>query len=362
MPLPHDRLLVGVIPGEGIGAEVIECALAVLRLVTEVHGRRLSIEEGGLIGRQSEAESGVALSDEIVGFCESIFERGGAILNGPGGGRYVYDLRDRLDLFFKISPLQSRIGLTEASRVKGDVVNGMDILVARENSGGVYQGAWQGHSHQQPATHSFQYSREQVQRFLAASARLAAKRQGRLTVVWKESGVPTISQLWRECALEAAQQFDIEMNTVDVDLMAYRLVHEPSAFDVVAAPNLFGDILGDLGAVLLGSRGNSFSGNFNGRGGGVYQTNHGAAYDLAGTNKANPVGQILSMAMMLRESFELFAEANAVEEGVRQVWSEGWRTADVATPRCRVIGTREFSDLVADRAVNCIQTSLRKAS
>jgi 3-isopropylmalate dehydrogenase len=360
--MPCERLLVGVIPGEGIGPEVTSCAMGVLQRVADLYGRSLQWEEGGLIGRQSEAESGVALSDEVVGFCESIFDRGGAILNGPGGGRYVYNLRERLDLFFKISPLCSSIGLPESSRIKSEVVEDVDILVVRENSGGVYQGTWCEHSSQQPAAHTFQYSWEQVDRFLTPAARMAAERLGRLTVVWKESGVPTISQLWRECAVAAADRFGVQLSMVDVDLMAYRLIQEPTAFDVIAAPNLFGDILGDLGAVLLGSRGNSFSGNFNSHGSAVYQTNHGAAYDLAGSDRANPVGQILSMAMMLRESFGLEAEAEAVEEGVRQVWREGWRTADVATPRCRCIGTIEFAKLVADRASRVAERVIRQAA
>jgi 3-isopropylmalate dehydrogenase len=347
---PSESLLVGTIPGEGVGPEVVRCAMEVLFSVVETRGRKVHTEEGGLIGKQSEAECGRALTDEVVEFCKSIFDRGGAILNGPGGGRYVYNLREQLDLFFKISPLQAHISLPEASRVKMETARNVDMLIARENSAGVYQGSWQAHTDQRPATHSFHYSVDQVERFLRSAARLSASRRGNLTIVWKESGVPSISQLWRECSLEVAHHYDVNVSIVDVDLMAYRLIHEPSAFDVVAAPNLFGDVLGDLGAVLLGSRGISFSGNFNDRGDGVYQTNHGAAYDLAGTDRANPVGQILSMAMMLRESFALFDEAQAVEDAVRQVWREGWRTADVITPGCRVVGTREFADRVAQRA------------
>lgn len=359
---PSNQILVGLLPGEGIGPEVVDGALKVLHAVAETTGLGVETETGGLIGRQSEAESGVALSEEVVEFCESVFDRGGAILNGPGGGRYVYELRDRLDLFFKITPLQANIALPQASRLKLGVVRDLDVLVVRENSGGVYQGSWREHSDDRPATHSFQYSRRQVERFLTASARLAASRRGDLTVVWKESGVPSISRLWRECAERAAERFELRLTMVDVDLAAYRLIHEPASFDVAAAPNLFGDVLGDLGAALLGSRGVSFSGNFNGRGGAVYQTNHGAAYDLEGADRANPVGQILSAAMMLRESFALDEEAAAVEEGVRQVWREGWRTADVAAAGGRVVGTRAFADLVADRATLAARGLWRRAA
>jgi 3-isopropylmalate dehydrogenase len=356
------QILVGALFGEGVGREVVTGAIQILQAVLDQTGHSLRVEEGGLIGRQSEAVSGEVLPQEIVQFCESIFSRGGAILNGPGGGRYVYELRHQLQLFFKISPLQAKASLPEASRIKPSVLQNLDILVTRENTGGIYQGQWQKHSPCQPARHTFEYSLHHVERFLLASARLAASRRGHLTVVWKESGVPTISQLWRECTLDVAKRFGIQTNMVDIDLMAYRLIQEPAAFDVIAAPNLFGDVLGDLGAVLLGSRGNSFSANFNTQGNAVYQTNHGAAYDLAGKNRANPVGQILSMAMMLRESFGLIDEARAVEHAVQHTWQLGWRTEDVATPHARIIGTREFVDRVTDHAVDSISHRINSTS
>ena len=146
---------------------------------------------------------------------------------------------------------------------------------------------------------------------------------------------------------------------VDIDLMAYRLIQEAPTFDVIAAPNLFGDVLADLGAVLLGSRGLSFSGNFTDQGHSVFQTNHGAAYDLAGTDRANPVGQILSMAMMLREAFGLTSSLDSIEEAVRSVWHDGWRTEDVASPQTREVGTREMSRRVAERAGQIVRAGLQ---
>jgi 3-isopropylmalate dehydrogenase len=137
---------------------------------------------------------------------------------------------------------------------------------------------------------------------------------------------------------------------VDIDLLVYCLIQETPRFDVIAAPNLFGDVLADLGAVLLGGRGLSFSGNYNQSGYAVYQTNHGAAYDLAGLDRANPVAQILSLAMMLRESFGLAYQAEVIAEAVRSVWREGWRTADMHTPGTRIVGTQEMSVRIADRA------------
>ena len=149
---------------------------------------------------------------------------------------------------------------------------------------------------------------------------------------------------------------------VDIDLMAYRLVKEAGAFDVIAAPNLFGDVLADLGAALLGSRGISYSGNYSGRGNAIYQTNHGAARDLAGTDTANPAGQILSAAMMLRENFAFDREASSIEAAIQSVWKEGWRTQDVAVPGSRVVGTREMGARVAERAVAILEARLPAAA
>jgi 3-isopropylmalate dehydrogenase len=343
---------VGILPGEGIGPEVLNCALRILKAVLAAGELKLIVEYGGPIGRKSEEICGDALPADVVKFCQKIFERGGAILNGPGGGRYVYDLRREFDLFFKISPLQGPQALVEASPLKPEKLAGLDLLVVRENSGGVYQGDWAAtFGTRRVATHRFEYTHDQVERFLDAAARLAKQRRGQMTVVWKESGVPAISRLWRDCAEEAAAQYGAECTMVDVDLMTYRLIQEPATFDVLATPNLFGDVLGDLGAVLLGSRGVSFSGNYNAQGHAVYQTNHGAAYDLAGTDRANPIGQIYSMSMMLRESFGLREQADAIEQAVRSVWSDGWRTQDTQTPGSRVVGTQQMGELIAERVV-----------
>jgi 3-isopropylmalate dehydrogenase len=346
-------IVIGVLAGEGIGPEVIDCALGVLRSVANATGLCVEIREGGPIGRDAERMGGTALSTEVIGFCDEVFARGGSILSGPGGGRYVYELRTRFDLFLKISPLQIVNGLPDASRLRPEALFGTDILITRENSGGVYQGAWGERStasRDRVAEHQFEYAEAQVRRFLHASARLAHARRGRLTVVWKEAGVPSISRLWGDCAREAADAFGVRFTMVDIDLMAYRLIQQAPTFDVIAAPNLFGDVLADLGAVLLGSRGLSFSGNYAEQGHSVFQTNHGAAYDLAGTNRANPVGQIFSLAMMLRDVFGLTLEADSIEEAVRSVWRDGWRTEDVASPDSRIVGTREMSSRVAERA------------
>jgi len=354
-------ILIGSIFGEGIGEEVVGAALKVLSAVSQATGRSIEILKGGLIGRDAERDFGTPLPQETIDFCSDIFSKGGAVICGPGGGRFVYDIRRAFDLYFKISPLRIANGLRDASVIRPEHLNSIDILLVRENSGGIYQGKGtstnDGTSGLLRADHHFEYTVPQVKRFLKAALLLAKSRTGKLAVVWKESGVPVISQLWKDCLEELSEGTGIETRLVDVDLMAYLLIAEPASFDVVAAPNLFGDVLGDLGAALLGSRGISYSGNFSARGEAVYQTNHGAAYDLAGTGKANPAGQIFSMAMLLRESFGLWREAAAIERAVTSVWEEGWRTRDVMAPGTRLASTGEISNRMAERAAEFAKTT-----
>ena len=356
-------LLIGILRGEGVGPEIIGAALDVLDAVTKAKGLGVQVCEGGPIGRAAEKAFAAALPQNVIDFCEDIFARGGAILHGPGGGRFVYDLRKEFDLFFKINPLQAAYSAPLTSRLKPDLARQLDVLLTRENSGGIYQGEWaeETTSSGRLAWHRFAYAEDQVNRFLQASARLAKQRRGELTVVWKESGLPSISKLWRGSAEEVAKAIGVQVRMIDFDVMAYQLVHDPHRFDVVAAPNLIGDVLADLGAALLGARGASFSGNYDERGNAVYQTNHGSAHDLAGTDRANPAGQIFALAMMLRESFGCDREAAAIEAAVRSVWSEGWRTEDIASPGAHIVGTREMGCRVAERAAELLEFGQRPA-
>ena len=324
--------LIGVLPGEGIGPEVVGAALDALGQLEEAGGSSVEVEFGGPIGTIAERDAGTPLPDEVLSFCESVLARGGAILSGPGGGRYVYDLRRRLELFIKVSPIQNHLGLPDASPLRPEALEALDLLIARENLGGVYQGQSRAAAAEDGGTlveHRFSYTESVVHRFLAAAARLAATRRGELAVVVKQAGTPRLANLWREVGGEVCREEGVEVTFVDVDLMAYRLVACPQNFDVIAAPNLFGDILGDLAAVLLGSRGLSFGASYDGRGAGVYQTNHGAAYDIAGSGRANPVGQILTLAAMLRESLAMGREARALEEGIRGTLRDGGATPDL---------------------------------
>ena len=196
------------------------------------------------------------------------------------------------------------------------ICEGVDILLVRDNAGGVYQGEGTRANHGPGAVaeHSFRYSEWEIQRIVEVAARAAPDRRGGLHVIIKDGGIPGMSALWREVGAVAARKHGVEAAFMNIDLVAYELIQNAARFDVIVAPNLFGDILADIAGVLVSSRGVTFSGNFNAEGHGVFQTNHGSAHDLAGTDTANPAGQILSLAMLLRESFGLQQAAAIIEK------------------------------------------------
>lgn len=332
--------VVGVLEGEGVGPEVIGVSLQALA----------ALEGCGLAPVEVRCGPRDPGFEEASAFCAGIFQAGGAVLSGPFGGRFVYDLRRRFDLFCKLSPLKPSAALRGASRLRPEFLAGVDIVVVRENTGGVYQGRWGETSGPggRVAEHSFSYGEAEVRRILAVGARLAASRRGRMTVIVKPGGVPSVSRLWCDCAADAACAAGVELANLDADYAAYRLVQHAHDLDVIVAPNMLGDILIDLGAVLLGSRGASFSGNFSPAGDAVYQTNHGAARDLAGTGRANPAGQVLSLAMLLRESFRLDGAASLLEAALEDAWLRGFRTFDVMAPGATVVGTAEMGDRIAE--------------
>jgi 3-isopropylmalate dehydrogenase len=348
------RPLIGVIEGSGIGSEVIGGALRVLSAVEQVTGLKFELRHGGAIGEEAEKHFGSALPESTAHFFTEIFSRGGAILNGPGGGRYVYDLRKRFDLFCKFAPVRAFPQLARnAPNIANNTLHPIDMLIVRDNIAGAYQGHWTSHetASGKTAEHTFSYTSEQVQRLAEVAARAAAARRGKIHVVVKDGGLPAVTALWREVSVAEAAKRNVEAVFVNVDLAAYEFIRNPAQFDVVLTPNLFGDILVDITGALVGSRGVTFSGNYDGAGNAVYQTNHGCAHDLAGADVANPGGQILSLAMMLRESFGLADAATLIENALAAAWQDGWRTADVAEPGCRVVGTRAMVEQVAQHVL-----------
>jgi 3-isopropylmalate dehydrogenase len=350
-PIPP---LIGVLEGTGIGPAVIAATLQVLKSVESVCGLKFEVQLGGLIGEDAVREHGQWLPENTRQFCADIFQQGGAILSGPGGGRYVYDLRRHFDLFCKFVPVQPLMELSHAGKISPQFLKGIDMLIIRDNIGGVYQGQWSDRMTEagRVVEHSFSYRENDVRRLIEVAARAAADRKGNLLVIVKDGGVPGMTALWRDVGNAVAERHGMEANFMNVDYAAYELIQNPSRFDVVVAPNLFGDIIADICGVLVSTRGVTFSGNFDPQGHGVYQTNHGCARDLAGADVANPGGQILSLAMLLRESFGLDAAAGLIEESLAAVWRAGWRTADIHEPGCQIVGTRTMGEKVAEQIVS----------
>jgi len=343
------RHIIGVLEGTGIGPAVIASTLQVLKSVEQALNLKFEVRFGGLIGEDAIKECGQWLPEHAMEFCADIFRLGGAILSGPGGGRYVYDLRRRFDLFCKFILIQPPPELAAVARISPRFLKDVDILIVRDNTGGVYQGQWGDRATDKGrvAEHSFSYSETEVRRLIEVAARAAAHRRGNLCVIIKDGGVPAVTALWRDIGCSVAKRHGLEAKFMNVDYAAYELVQNPVRFDVIVSPNLFGDIIADLCGVLVSSRGVTFSGNFDPLGHGVYQTNHGCAHDLAGLDIANPAGQFLSLAMLLRESFGLHEAAALIENSLFDTWRAGWRTADIAEPGCRVLGTKAMADKVA---------------
>lgn len=348
---PPRPLVLGVLPGEGSGPEVVGASLDVLAAVAGALDLAIDVRTGGSIGQAAVRECGAALSPDVDAFCRAVFGAGGALLCGPGGGRFVYDLRRRFDLYCKLAPIAPLPALRNAGVVRPQALERVDMLIVRENTAGLYAGEW-GETEADGERCAWQrvgYREGEVRRILQAALALARSRRRRLCVVHKPGGVPAISGLWRDVAngLPAA---DVDVRWLEVDTAAYALLRAPREFDVIVAPNMFGDVLADVAALLLGSRGVSSSANFGTDGVAAYQTGHGAAHDLAGTDRANPAGQILALATLLRESLGLAAAGAAVAAALDAVLRAGWRTPDVMETGSRPIGTRDLGRRVADAA------------
>ncbi len=347
----HAPLVVGVFQGEGIGPEVVAGALEVLRTLCTAGKRKLDVRVGGAIGVEALRENGRSLTDECVGIAEAVFADGGALFCGAGGARFVYELRARFDLFCKFTPLKPLPELADAALLRPERLAGVDIVAVRENAGGLYFGTDRivresGGGRRVETT--FGYGDRDVARIVAVADRLARQRRGRATMVVKRDGVAAISDLWIEVMKQQQGRSQVDWDVLDIDNATYQLVADPGRFDVIVSPNMFGDVLADCGASLLASRGMSFSGNYSATGNAVYQTGHGAAYDIAGTDTANPIGQILSLAMMLEESFAWCEGASLVRAAVAAVLARGVRTRDIRGRFGAVVGCREMSQRICE--------------
>ncbi len=360
-PAPSPRvagtLRLGVVDGEGIGAEVVAAAVTVLRAAAHAHDLRLDLVRSGEIG--SVGPDGFGLDPAAVAYYDAALAEGLPVLTGPAGGRFVYQLRSRYDLFAKLVPVAPLAELADASIVRPHRIRGTDVLIVRDNVGGLYQGAFGRRDGGRTAYQEATYRADQVERIIDVALRAAAGRRGRLAVVTKPGGIPAVSALWCEVAA-AATRSDVVVEIIEVDNACYQLVADPHRFDVVVAPNMLGDVVADTAAVVLGSRGMAYSANFGEGARAVYQTGHGAAHDLAKSDRANPVAQIRSAAWLVRESLQHRLVAEAMEEAVTATLAAGLRTPDIAGPDSVVVGTAALAEEIAGRVVR--SESARDAS
>ena len=338
-----------LLPGDGIGPEVVAAAAEVLAAIAQRFGHSFDFREA-LIGGAAIDASGNPLPDETLAACRSA----DAILLGAVGGPKWSDpnapvrpeqgllkLRKELGLYANLRPVTVHPDLADLAPVKSDRLKGVDLLVVRELTGGIYFGEKRRDG--DVAFDGCSYSVAEIERVVRLAARLAGARRGQLTQVDKANVLET-SRLWRQVTTRVmTEEFPaIQLEHQLVDSMAMHLIAKPAAYDVIVTENLFGDILTDEAALLAGSLGLLPSASLGDGGPGVYEPIHGSAPDIAGQDKANPIGTILSAAMMLRWSLKLEAEAKAIEDAVARVLTGGARTADIANGG-QAMGTREMT-------------------
>jgi len=353
---------VAVLPGDGIGPEVMTQALKVLQVVGERFGHGFHLREG-LIGGVAIDTVGTALSDETLRMCK---ECDAVLLGAVGGSKWddprakihpedgLLALRKGLKLFANLRPVKVFPMLANSTNLKPAVVKGVDLVVVRELTGGLYFGQpkkqWRTANGRQ-AVDTLAYSETEIERILKVGFELARSRRKKLTSVDK-ANVLQSSRLWRQIAIEMSADYpDIELQHMLVDACAMRLIQRPSELDVVVTENMFGDILTDEASMLTGSMGMlpsaSLAGIPTGKTFGMYEPIHGSAPSRAGQDLANPIATILSVAMMLRYSFALETEAQAIENAVLATLEQGYRTYDIMSDGKIKVGTKEMGDLIA---------------
>ncbi|HHW60835.1 MAG TPA: 3-isopropylmalate dehydrogenase [Syntrophomonadaceae bacterium] len=348
---------IAVLPGDGIGVEIVPEAVKVLQTIGEQYGHRFEFTEA-LIGGAAYDATGHPLPDSTLELCR----QSQAVLMGAIGGPKwdtlpvhlrpelgaLLPIRKELGLYANLRPAIFFPGLLHASTLKEEVIEGVDLMVIRELTGGLYfgekkreqtaDGGW-------VATDVLTYSTMEIERIVRFAYDVARRRRKKLCSVDK-ANVLESSRLWRETVSKLAEEYpDVETSHMYVDNCSMQLIRDPKQFDVIVTENMFGDILTDEASMLTGSIGMLPSASIGGQVG-LYEPSHGSAPDIAGQNKANPLAMILSAAMMLRYSFDLEKEAQAVEKAVSRVMEEGYRTPDLMEPGCNAVGTVEMGDQV----------------
>ena len=349
------RISLAVIPGDGIGPDIVAQAVRVLDRIGEIYGHDFSYRTL-LAGGASIDRTGVPLPDETL---QAAKESDSVLLGAVGGPKWddvpshlrpekaLLGLRGGLGLFCNLRPAMLYRQLADACPLRSELVEGgLDVMVVRELTGGIYFGK-RGRTDDE-AYDTMSYTKGEVERIAVKAFEIAMKRNGRLTSVDKANILET-SRLWRATVDEVAKAYpDVTVNHLYVDNAAMQLVRNPKQFDVILTENMFGDILSDEASMITGSIGMLPSASLRSDSFGMYEPIHGSAPDIAGQDKANPLATILSVAMMLRYSFDLKAEADALEMAVDRTLDQGWRTADIFTEGMRLCGTEAMGQAVVD--------------
>lgn len=347
-----------VLPGDYIGPEIMTEAVKVLQEVNDSFGLALELEYGLLGGAAIDA-TGVPLPPETLARAKEA----DAILLGAVGGpkwdaverqlrpeRGLLGIRSGLELFGNLRPAILYPQLADASSLKPEVVAGLDILIVRELTGGIYFGEPRGirtlENGEREGFNTYVYRESEIRRIAHLAFALARKRDRRVCSVDK-ANVLEVTMLWREVMDEVALGYpDVELSHMYVDNAAMQLLRAPKQFDVLVTGNMFGDILSDAAAMLTGSIGMLPSASLDQAGRGMYEPCHGTAPDIAGQGKANPLATILSVAMMLRYTLACPAAADAIEQAVSRVLDQGLRTPDIFSPGQQLVGTARMGDAV----------------
>ena len=348
---------IAVLPGDGIGPEIVAEAVKVLKAL-QSKGLDIALEYG-LIGGAAYEDSGTPLPEETL----VISRAADAILLGAVGGyqwesldisvrpeKGLLGIRSELNLFANLRPAILYPQLADASTLKAEVVSGLDLMIVRELTGGIYFGQPRGvrtlDNGEKEGFNTLVYRESEVNRIGKVAFDIARKRQGRVCSVDK-ANVLECTELWRETMITLAKDYsDVELSHMYVDNAAMQLVRAPKQFDVMVTTNMFGDILSDCASMLTGSIGMLPSASLDENSKGMYEPIHGSAPDIAGQNIANPLATILSVAMMLRYSLDQPAMAGMIEAAVSVVLEQGYRTADIYSDGMKQVGTVEMGDAV----------------
>jgi 3-isopropylmalate dehydrogenase len=349
-----------LLPGDGIGPEVVSAAQQVLEAVAARFGHEFVYQEY-LIGGCSIDAYGKALTDETLSAC---MESDAILLGAVGGPKWddptakvrpeqgLLGLRKGLQTFANLRPVKPHPDLMDASPLRPERLANVDLIVVRELTGGIYFGKPSERRQvngQTQAVDTMSYMESEIRRVTRLAFELARERRKKVTSVDK-ANVLESSRLWRQTVVEVAKDYpNVALEHVLVDAATMFLIQRPASFDVMVTGNMFGDILTDEASVLTGSMGNLPSASLGDEGPGLYEPIHGSAPDIAGKGIANPIGTILSAALMLRYSLEMDAEALGVEKAVDAVLSEGFRTRDLAKPGEPALNTSEMTSLIVGR-------------